>query len=128
MLALRNRALGRALREHPEFVSEVTDAVRDVLSKHLASNGVRMAAAVWIFSGPYQLKTVKLKIGPSINPPRNREVLFKSYQPGTQSLAIGKGARGCSPNYATTVKAEIIDGPFGVPRPVQAFQLPSGAA
>jgi SAM-dependent methyltransferase len=47
-LALRIGPLGRALREHPEFVGEVTDAVRDVLLKHLTSNGVRMAAAVWI--------------------------------------------------------------------------------
>jgi len=47
-LALRIGPLGRALREHPEFVGEVTDAVRDVLSKHLTSNGVRMSAAVWI--------------------------------------------------------------------------------
>ena len=47
-LALRIGPLGRALREHPEFVGEVTDAVRDLLSKHLTSDGVRMAAAVWI--------------------------------------------------------------------------------
>jgi SAM-dependent methyltransferase len=47
-LALRIGPLGRALREHPEFVSEVSEAVRDLLSKHLTSNGVRMAAAVWI--------------------------------------------------------------------------------
>lgn len=46
-LALRIGPLGRALREHPEFVGEVTDAVRDVLSRHLTSNGVQMAAAVW---------------------------------------------------------------------------------
>jgi SAM-dependent methyltransferase len=42
-LALRIGPLGRALREHPEFVGNVTDAVRDV-----TSNGVRMPAAVWI--------------------------------------------------------------------------------
>jgi hypothetical protein len=47
-LALRIGPLGRAFREHPEFVGEVTDAVRDLLSKHLTSDGVRMAAAVWI--------------------------------------------------------------------------------
>jgi SAM-dependent methyltransferase len=47
-LALRIGPLGRALREHPEFVGNVTDAVRDVLSKYLTSNGVRMPAAVWI--------------------------------------------------------------------------------
>jgi SAM-dependent methyltransferase len=47
-LALRIGPLGRALREHPEFVSEVSEAVRDLLSKHLTSNGVQMAAAVWI--------------------------------------------------------------------------------
>jgi SAM-dependent methyltransferase len=47
-LALRIGPLGRALREHPEFASEVSEAVRDLLSKHLTSNGVRMAAAVWI--------------------------------------------------------------------------------
>jgi hypothetical protein len=38
-LALRIGPLGRALREHPEFVGNVTDAVRDVLSKYLTSNG-----------------------------------------------------------------------------------------
>ena len=47
-LALRVGPLGRALREHPELVGNVTDAVRGVLSKHLTSNGVRMPAAVWI--------------------------------------------------------------------------------
>jgi SAM-dependent methyltransferase len=47
-LALRIGPLGRALREHPEFVGNVTDAVRDLLSKYLTSNGVRMPAAVWI--------------------------------------------------------------------------------
>jgi SAM-dependent methyltransferase len=47
-LALRIGPLGRALREHPAFAGEVSDAVREVLSKHLTSNGVRMAAAVWI--------------------------------------------------------------------------------
>jgi SAM-dependent methyltransferase len=47
-LALRIGPLGRALREHPEFVSQVSEAVRDLLSKHLTSNGVQMAAAVWI--------------------------------------------------------------------------------
>jgi SAM-dependent methyltransferase len=47
-LALRIGPLGRALREHPEFASKVSEAVRDLLSKHLTSNGVRMAAAVWI--------------------------------------------------------------------------------
>jgi SAM-dependent methyltransferase len=47
-LALRIGPLGRALREHPGSTGEVSDAVRDVLSKHLTSNGVRMAAAVWI--------------------------------------------------------------------------------
>jgi SAM-dependent methyltransferase len=47
-LALRIGPLGRALREYPESAGKVSDAVRDVLSKHLTSNGVRMAAAVWI--------------------------------------------------------------------------------
>jgi SAM-dependent methyltransferase len=47
-LALRIGPLGRALREHPAFVSQVSEAVRDLLSKHLTSNGVQMAAAVWI--------------------------------------------------------------------------------
>jgi SAM-dependent methyltransferase len=47
-LALRIGPLGRALREHPKFAGNVTDAVRDVLSKYLTSNGVRMPAAVWI--------------------------------------------------------------------------------
>lgn len=40
--------LGAALREHPEHVDKVADAVRDVLSKHATSNGVFMPAAVWI--------------------------------------------------------------------------------
>jgi SAM-dependent methyltransferase len=47
-LALRIGPLGRALREYPESTGKVSDAVRDVLSKHLTSDGVRMAAAVWI--------------------------------------------------------------------------------
>jgi hypothetical protein len=47
-LALRIGPLSRALREHPELADNVVDAVRDVLSKYLTSNGVRMAAAVWI--------------------------------------------------------------------------------
>jgi SAM-dependent methyltransferase len=47
-VALRIGPLGRALREHPELADKVVDAVRDVLSKYLTSNGVRMPAAVWI--------------------------------------------------------------------------------
>jgi SAM-dependent methyltransferase len=47
-LALTVGPLGRALRENPELVDNVTDAVRDLLSKHLMPDGVRMAAAVWI--------------------------------------------------------------------------------
>jgi SAM-dependent methyltransferase len=47
-LALAVGPLGRALREHPELADNVAVAVRDVLSKFLASNGVWMAAAVWI--------------------------------------------------------------------------------
>jgi SAM-dependent methyltransferase len=47
-LALGIGPLGRALREHPELADKVVDAVRDVLSKYLTSNGVRMPAAVWI--------------------------------------------------------------------------------
>jgi SAM-dependent methyltransferase len=47
-LALGIGPLGRALREHPELEDNVVDAVRDVLSKYLTSNGVRMPAAVWI--------------------------------------------------------------------------------
>jgi hypothetical protein len=47
-LALGIGPLGRALREHPELAHNVVDAVRDVLSKYLTSNGVRMPAAVWI--------------------------------------------------------------------------------
>jgi SAM-dependent methyltransferase len=47
-LALGVGPLGRALREHPELADNVVDAVRDVLSNHLTSNGVRMPSAVWI--------------------------------------------------------------------------------
>jgi hypothetical protein len=41
-------ALAVALREHPELADNVVDAVRDVLSNYLTSNGVRMPGAVWI--------------------------------------------------------------------------------
>ena len=47
-LALRVGPLGAALREHPELVDNVADAVRDVLSKYVTPNGVLMPAAVWI--------------------------------------------------------------------------------
>jgi hypothetical protein len=47
-LALAVGPLGRALREHPELADNVVDAVRDVLSSYLTSNGVRMPGAVWI--------------------------------------------------------------------------------
>ena len=47
-LALAVGPLGRALREHPELAENVVDAVRDVLSNYLTSNGVRMPGAVWI--------------------------------------------------------------------------------
>jgi SAM-dependent methyltransferase len=47
-LALRVGPLGAALREHPEFASNVADAVRDVLSKYVTPSGVLMPAAVWI--------------------------------------------------------------------------------
>ncbi len=47
-LALGVGPLGRALREHPEITDNVVDAVRDVLSGYLTSDGVRMPAAVWI--------------------------------------------------------------------------------
>ena len=47
-LALAVGPLGRALREHPELADNVVDAVRDVLSNYLTSNGVRMPGAVWI--------------------------------------------------------------------------------
>jgi hypothetical protein len=47
-LTLAIGPLGRALREHPELVDNVINAVRDLLSNHLTSNGVRMPAAVWI--------------------------------------------------------------------------------
>jgi len=47
-LALAVGPLGRALREHPELADHVVDAVRDVLSNYLTSNGVRMPGAVWI--------------------------------------------------------------------------------
>jgi ubiquinone/menaquinone biosynthesis C-methylase UbiE len=41
-------ATRRPLREHPELVDNVADAVRDVLSKYVTPNGVLMPAAVWI--------------------------------------------------------------------------------
>ena len=47
-LALGVGPLGKALREHPELGDNVVDAVRDVLSKYVTSNGVRMPAAAWI--------------------------------------------------------------------------------
>ena len=47
-LALRVGPLGAALREHPELTDNVSDAVRDVLSKYVTPNGVVMPAAVWI--------------------------------------------------------------------------------
>jgi SAM-dependent methyltransferase len=47
-LALAVGPLGRALREHPELADNVVEAVRDVLSNYLTSNGVRMPGAVWI--------------------------------------------------------------------------------
>ena len=47
-LALRVGQLGAALRENPKIVHNVTDAVRDVLSKYVTPNGVLMPAAVWI--------------------------------------------------------------------------------
>ena len=44
-LALRVGQLGEALRENPKIVHNVTDAVRDVLSRYVTPNGVLMPAA-----------------------------------------------------------------------------------
>jgi SAM-dependent methyltransferase len=47
-LALRVGPLGSALREHPHLLVDVTDAVRDVLTRYATADGVSMPAAVWI--------------------------------------------------------------------------------
>jgi SAM-dependent methyltransferase len=47
-LALRVGPLGTAIREYPDLQFEVTDAVREALSRHMTANGVLMPAAVWI--------------------------------------------------------------------------------
>ena len=47
-LAFRVGPLGSALREHPQLQGRVTEAVRDVLTRHVTPRGVLMPAAVWI--------------------------------------------------------------------------------
>ncbi|ATQ43723.1 class I SAM-dependent methyltransferase [Caulobacter mirabilis] len=47
-LALRVGPLGALLRENPDQRDKVVDAVRDLLAKHVGSDGVRMPGAVWI--------------------------------------------------------------------------------
>jgi len=47
-LAFRVGPLGSALREHPQAVAAVTEAVRAELAKHVTPDGVLMPAAVWI--------------------------------------------------------------------------------
>jgi hypothetical protein len=47
-VSLRVGPLGAALREHPELASDVSDAIRKVLSNYATPNGVLMPAAVWI--------------------------------------------------------------------------------
>ena len=47
-LSLRVGPLGGALREHPELVSKVSDAVKAVLARYLTPQGVLMPAATWI--------------------------------------------------------------------------------
>jgi len=49
-LAFKVGPLGAALREHPQYKDDVLDAVRAVLARHVTPAGVRMRAAVWIFS------------------------------------------------------------------------------
>ncbi|HUX72824.1 MAG TPA: methyltransferase domain-containing protein [Steroidobacteraceae bacterium] len=49
-LACRIGPLGAALREHPEYLGPVSDAVREALSKYQTAQGVLMPAAVWIVS------------------------------------------------------------------------------
>ncbi len=49
-LALRVGPLGAVLRENPALRPPVTDAVRGVLARYATADGVRMPAAVWIFS------------------------------------------------------------------------------
>jgi SAM-dependent methyltransferase len=47
-LALRMGPLGRALREHPERMSEIADAVRHALSGYESPSGVKLPAAIWV--------------------------------------------------------------------------------
>jgi len=47
-LALRIGPLGAALRENPDLKEQVTDAVRQTLSRYASADGVLMPAAVWI--------------------------------------------------------------------------------
>jgi SAM-dependent methyltransferase len=49
-LALNVGPLGVALRENPERMEAVANAVSDLLSKYVTPNGVLMPAAVWIVS------------------------------------------------------------------------------
>jgi SAM-dependent methyltransferase len=47
-LALKVGPLGAALREAPDKAPQVIDAVRNFLSRHVGTDGVRLPAAVWI--------------------------------------------------------------------------------
>ncbi|GLR66242.1 methyltransferase [Acidocella aquatica] len=47
-LSLRVGPLGGALREHPELVSKVSDAVKAALAGYMTPQGVLMPAASWI--------------------------------------------------------------------------------
>jgi SAM-dependent methyltransferase len=47
-LSLRVGPLGGALREHPELVSKVSDAVKAALAGYMTPQGVMMPAAAWI--------------------------------------------------------------------------------
>jgi SAM-dependent methyltransferase len=50
-LALRVGPLGSGLRESPHLVPIVAPLVREVLSRYLTPDGVRMPASVWIVQG-----------------------------------------------------------------------------
>lgn len=50
-LALRIGPLGARLREAPDLMPQVTDAVRDALARHVQDGKVWMRGAVWIVTG-----------------------------------------------------------------------------
>ena len=64
-LALNVGPLGVALRENPERMEAVANAVSDLLSKYVTPNGVLMPAAVWIVSahnGDIRITSVPSKL------------------------------------------------------------------